>query len=1223
MACISSWNQFKSHHTGKALLLLLLIQFTYWTLTSHFIGALILLSTESLIIIWTVQKLGTASYGKRKQSNIENRFRPFLFTLTEKWEKESKIIKAEAEVKDDLQIYPDNFPINDTLNNILSLIVRDFVSGWFSHISKNDQTFTNEIRKQFADITRNLIKRLRGVDFTKFVISTLIPKLNNHLECYQLAREVVRNKKNVLETVSINQAIFLNYKGHLHPAIRVGSHDQDAETRRYLVEKVETILPLLMTPNEVGSPPVAILLREIIGNFVFFPITSMLSDPDFYNQKMVIKLLSVLKDRNDVKKFKTILDRHSLYESSALQMVTGSKDLQKMYLALDSDEKKYEKILGQVKRLKSSAMLQKYHHLINRQLTDLAKAVQIGALSLATDPRIKVYSERLQTLHATVDMLDKQLNEREISDTSDKQKDNNNSSINTASISKIADLSIEKVIHSSFMITFFMDFMETRNRGSMFQFYLDVSALRNPLEDFYIDQDKGEQDDEYLNDDMSQADDIRQIFKHHMQNKLFSISRQEYNTVNDFIKTHPDNFKLYVSARKSLFKIQADILSRMQTTDFPAFKQSDYFIQMIAASAQLANADSSDMADNKQCIVGEEANGDPLASYEEETDSQNDFSGHQISSNVVNAVEKALGEITKEDNSSFSTFNFPDGSTNKSSINSDLSLGNNLGSTFTTISNHSLDKVKRDSIFGTNDKDEASLFDDGMKKSSSEISMNTGDAGLFSNVLQMDSSTDSPSSSTEDLSISEVRVAAPGDLDLADEIRTINSGIVRIKQQLQIIDSLLKKAELTSNTSELNILKRSKASLDREIRLKQLQKQQYTIQQGENSLYRRSRIKIQSYITSKDEDGKVFVLYVIEVQRLSKDNPNLAVAGWMVARRFSQFFKLHKYLKARYPEIANISFPKRKVVMKFQQTSLVESRKAYLQKYLRQLVSIQSVCSDRIFRDFLSSDVFTLNSKHIKTGSGTKLYNKLWSQLLYFLSKEVHSDNAKGSQGDRQVNGTPSLHETSSRAGSPTGSPTNNNYLGTLYGDSTNSNESEQSDDFQQDNSSFAGPLCDLLLTIFQLDKSRAWMSSYTMILILQQLFDSTIEKMVRSNVDGFIKNESNVFSILSGVQNSLWPNNEFRKHSEPRSKVEKGNTSRHARYLFVNIMTDTCSKLFGSRSSKQAANLIFNSYQNELLNRNIVLTILDEFINLLFPEILPENTPLGEPAVKQNQNEV
>ena len=73
---------------------------------------------------------------------------------------------------------------------------------------------------------------------------------------------------------------------------------------------------------------------------------------------------------------------------------------------------------------------------------------------------------------------------------------------------------------------------------------------------------------------------------------------------------------------------------------------------------------------------------------------------------------------------------------------------------------------------------------------------------------------------------SEVHEAAPGDLGLAEAITILTNDIDRLTAQEAIGESLTRKAELTNNTAELRILKKSKASLQREIRRKELQRQQ-------------------------------------------------------------------------------------------------------------------------------------------------------------------------------------------------------------------------------------------------------------------------------------------------------------------------------------------------------------------------------------------------------------
>src|SRR5690606_32351484 len=76
-----------------------------------------------------------------------------------------------------------------------------------------------------------------------------------------------------------------------------------------------------------------------------------------------------------------------------------------------------------------------------------------------------------------------------------------------------------------------------------------------------------------------------------------------------------------------------------------------------------------------------------------------------------------------------------------------------------------------------------------------------------------------------------IHEAAPGDLGLAEAIATLTYDIEKLCTQEAVVDSLMKKAELTNNTVELRILRKSKSSLDREIRRKELQRQQYIVQE--------------------------------------------------------------------------------------------------------------------------------------------------------------------------------------------------------------------------------------------------------------------------------------------------------------------------------------------------------------------------------------------------------
>jgi sorting nexin-25 len=106
----------------------------------------------------------------------------------------------------------------------------------------------------------------------------------------------------------------------------------------------------------------------------------------------------------------------------------------------------------------------------------------------------------------------------------------------------------------------------------------------------------------------------------------------------------------------------------------------------------------------------------------------------------------------------------------------------------------------------------------------------------------------------------EIHEAAPGDLGLTEAISALTLDIEKLMSQESVVDTLTRKAELTNNTAELRILRKSKASLQREIRRKELQRQQYVVQESDSSLYGRATIQIKSIMVGKDDDGHEYAL---------------------------------------------------------------------------------------------------------------------------------------------------------------------------------------------------------------------------------------------------------------------------------------------------------------------------------------------------------------------------
>ncbi|ORZ21687.1 PXA domain-domain-containing protein [Absidia repens] len=202
-----------------------------------------------------------------------------------------------------------------------------------------------------------------------------------------------------------------------------------------------------------------------------------------------------------------------------------------------------------------------------------------------------------------------------------------------------------------------------------------------------------------------------------------------------------------------------------------------------------------------------------------------------------------------------------------------------------------------------------------------------------------------------DHSIKNVHLAPPGDLMLADKVNNLSDKMEKLTQQEAIVDALIKKAEAKGKVEELRILIKSKNMFRRELEQMQYQKSQYEFQESENVLTPdRTKVSITSSTIGSDQHGD-FALYVIEIQQVGFDG-NYA-SGWIVARRYSEFFGLHQKLKSSYASVKMIDFPSKWPLLKLQK-SFVEARRINLERYLKRLLEQPEICHSEALRVFLS-----------------------------------------------------------------------------------------------------------------------------------------------------------------------------------------------------------------------------------------------------------------------------
>lgn len=679
-------------------------------------------------------------------------------------------------------------------------------------------------------------------------------------------------------------------------------------------------------------------------------------------------------------------------------------------------------------------------------------------------------------------------------------------------------LSLDEALSNNDVRSLFVRYLEQNEKLHVLSVFEAINELRSPLCTLDLESPDSL---EFAN-----SDNIRSVFDTHLIHSetlesLIPAIRSVYRGIEDETTI--------ASAKSELISIWLKLNAELISVLYPSF------LQNVENEAAPYLVDTYALADQSILTT-------------ENSQLEGDVTEASISPAVIDAVEKSLEQI-------INTKAQTPGSSETSRNESTLTL-KNLASPMSSSSRSNSPTLK-DRLPAAPAMNQSGIFESLYKlESESELS---------------DSFINSDSEESK-LGGSEILRAAPGDLSLAEKLTTISQDIKNLREQNEILLPLLKKAELTNNVSEITILKRSKQGLEREIASKELQRQHWIIQENENSLFGKSRIQISSYMT-ETKNGSDYVLYIVEVQKFSNDDPNEVTAGWVVARRFSQFYQLNEYLKKKSSKVSNIKFPK-KAVLNFQKKQLLELRKKGLEQYLQQLLTIPEVCSDPILRSFLSSENFLFSS--------LKKPKKNLDDILGSLSLSF-SDHDNSKYPEVEMSTTTEFMESIKEMQS----------------------ELKQFDESQKYTSGkvpFVKPISDLLIDVFDLGSSKSWIRGRALLILLQQVLGSAIEKKIRSSMRNILNDEAMILNVIGNLKDTVFPNGRFKDPPIVRSEALQEKTRSEARAIFEVYMEETCGKVFGNGNTKVRSRVLFELFQNDFINKLLIFQLLDQLVKELFP---------------------
>lgn len=942
----------------------------------------------------------------------------------------------------------------------------------------------------------------------------------------------------------------------------------------------------------------------------------------------------MLQDRKTVRKLRAALDQHA---SPAPKL---PKPLSFPRLTSNDDERKFERFVRAIRQCNNLSEARRFR-------SEVASQLKRESMMEGQD---QIYLRRLETGKHLLDQRVGKLSA--VGGTSNsraQQLDFKNGKVT----SRIPDASISDILHDASGLSYFMEFMDRQRLMTLVQFWIVVDGFRNPLEDDVLADDNFSASRPLWTD--ADRTDIAQIYEAYLSKSELMVSEESRDVARSFLKAGQSaTMSQYRQARRVVLMAQSAVLELMQEKYYPSFKKSDLYYKYLTsddASARLArkpstksvktpSVDSIPESPSKppqMSRVPSRLNGsgfdfqssassnDPKSSFKAfetphsqtrrslevnisaplfDDDFDNDLlsgsthsldneslNGEQGDGNqeqMVEAMEAALNDIMTSDPKDDEPGNplFESGEPN-ALFPKDLDSPRSSG-----------DATRGESIASEKER-RPNLASLGLVNTSSRIGVFT-DNDLFGDEEKFieDEHAD-PEGFSDEKELDEIHEAAPGDLGLAEAISALTVDIERLASQDSVVDTLTRKAELTNNQAELRILRKSKSSLQREIRRKELQRQQYIVQESDNSLYGRANVEIKSIMVGKEDDGQEFALYVIEVQR--KAGEHMSAASWAVARRYSEFHDLHSRLRSIYPAVRHLDFPRRRLVMKLQRDFL-HKRRVSLEAYLQKLLQLPAVCSSRDLRAFLSQQAIISNTDTGRDGERrdivSRIYNSVTDGMDEFLGNVPVLDQLSLagqnliSAATSQFNMMPSI----SAGGAPASSEDESNFLNTAEA------RAELLAFENRDVEPFVKPICDLFLETFELNRANNWLRGRAVVVVLHQLLGGTVERKVRDTAHA-LADEQNVLKLLDLLKETLWPSDgPLRKDFVVRTDQQKSHSRREASVMLTALIPDLAGNVVGRANAQAASRRILATVNNPRLNTHFAFTVLDEFASILFP---------------------
>lgn len=1037
--------------------------------------------------------------------------------------------------------------ISRQIEVITDLLIRDFIMSWFQNINEDaasafPQTLRAVILQSVCKIQGIIVK----MDEANLIILKLLPLFTKHFKAFCSSRDTVLSdlsfQKHDMSNIDLQIAVEFNKNYKIHKALSLRASCLKRDVERHVSGSMEALLPYIIDAKELSSSYVSILLREVLSACIVTPLIMKFSDADQWNSMLISISEKILEEQSQVYEIRRILSKE-VEEQDTTIMSEGENNHNvdaKLDLNPTCSGKQFENYLRQISQLNSVPSLQAARYSLLTKLLQLREETHMSKDLLEYKKKLTLSLNLIQT---RLKYIDSRNCETKVRKRHPFDMEFSNAEKTVDEFGALLDvIKLEDILEEQACLIHFEGYLK-RSSNETGIFYLNywklVEKMKNPLEDATTE-------DLTVNYSNSEVSDLRHtagtFFKGAQLEHMKSLDAGLVNNIILFITSSVSNeAHTYILARRSMLLLQNEAQKALEKNFFAEFKKSKFFLNMISdPEFAFTNVYSG--------LIALPKSGENKSSSK----AHNHLNSVRIFTNPD--IDDALDNIL-----------------NGSKESRKRSLSQRQTRSVLFGDENSANVLFKDSIFAEDENNDPL----------DAISLNNSDDD-FSDAL---SSTNRIDIDVYDNEFDNRKCAFA---NLKEDIAKLTISVDQTEKELELLNHLILKAELTNNQNQLRLLKKSQRALLRDLENKDLLKQQYMVQENANSLYKKTKICIQSYVVDSHlESNREVIYYLINIDHIY----NGQITSWEIPRRFSEFYRLNVDLKKKYKHLVKHLqkkdiFPEKvKMALKYHvsKSLLYEERKSKLERYLRELLAIPEVCQDDMFRKFLTDPSPFIVSSNSADEQQQK--NALDSSIPS-LGSSADLSNKKNSSMDFQTRQIDAKYEDEL----------------SFYEDERNF-YSNNENGFNPEDKSFVKAICDFFISIFSLNKTNSgWLRGRAIITVLQQLLGSAIEKYIKDSVKR-LRSDSQICDILLSLKNMLWSPEgilERKDHSSvpPRTEGEMKRTQADSQMILQCLFTEVCGKVVGLRNAREAAINIHGMVQNPYLNASLLLEVLDLILN-------------------------